>query len=99
MFENALLGAAFLREVDGLDAGLEIAITLSLPGSISRTYGLRQGISQSGIESIHFAPEKQLSSAFQHDLFFPPGQHIFARSVNESARCLDASRAGASCRG
>jgi amidophosphoribosyltransferase len=46
-------------------------------------------ISKSGIESIHFAPEKQLQQCiFEHVYFSRPDSIIFGRSVNESREML-----------
>src|SRR6059036_1133916 len=52
------------------------------PGEMAR-------ISKSGIESIHFAPEKQLQQCiFEHVYFSRPDSIIFGRSVNESREML-----------
>src|SRR6059036_92874 len=46
-------------------------------------------ITKSGIESIHFAPEKQLQQCiFKHVYFSRPDSIIFGRSVNESREML-----------
>jgi amidophosphoribosyltransferase len=46
-------------------------------------------ISRSGIESIHFAPEKQRQQCiFEHVYFARPDSIIFGRSVNESREAL-----------
>src|SRR5205814_1379316 len=46
-------------------------------------------ISKSGIESIHFAPEKQLQQCiFEHVYFSRPDSIIFGRSVNESRKIV-----------
>jgi amidophosphoribosyltransferase len=46
-------------------------------------------ISKSGIESIHFAPEKQHQQCiFEHVYFSRPDSIIFGRSVNESREML-----------
>src|SRR5438876_8003733 len=46
-------------------------------------------ISKSGIESIHFAPEKQLQQCiFEHVYFSRPDSIIFGRSVNQSREML-----------
>ncbi len=46
-------------------------------------------ISKSGIESIHFAPQKQLQQCiFEHVYFSRPDSIIFGRSVNESREML-----------
>jgi amidophosphoribosyltransferase len=46
-------------------------------------------ISRSGIESIHFAPEKQHQQCiFEHVYFARPDSIIFGRSVNESRETL-----------
>src|SRR5260370_35767042 len=46
-------------------------------------------ISKSGIESIHFAPEKQLQQCiFEHVYFSRPDSIIFGGSVNESREML-----------
>jgi amidophosphoribosyltransferase len=46
-------------------------------------------ISRSGIESIHFAPEKALQQCiFEHVYFARPDSIIFGRSVNESREAL-----------
>jgi amidophosphoribosyltransferase len=46
-------------------------------------------ISRSGVESIHFAPEKPLQQCiFEHVYFARPDSIIFGRSVNESREAL-----------
>src|SRR5712672_3068303 len=46
-------------------------------------------ISKSGLESIHFAPEKPLQQCiFEHVYFARPDSTIFGRSVNESREAL-----------
>jgi len=46
-------------------------------------------ISRSGIESIHFAPEKALQQCiFEHVYFARPDSIIFGRSVNDSREAL-----------
>ncbi|HEX4546492.1 MAG TPA: amidophosphoribosyltransferase [Candidatus Acidoferrum sp.] len=46
-------------------------------------------VSKSGIESIHFAPEKPLQQCiFEHVYFSRPDSMIFGRSVNESREML-----------
>jgi amidophosphoribosyltransferase len=46
-------------------------------------------ISRSGIESIHFAPEKQQQQCiFEHVYFSRPDSIVFGRSVNESREAL-----------
>jgi amidophosphoribosyltransferase len=46
-------------------------------------------ISRSGLESIHFAPEKPLKQCiFEHVYFARPDSIIFGRSVNESREAL-----------
>jgi amidophosphoribosyltransferase len=46
-------------------------------------------ISRSGLESIHFAPEKPLQQCiFEHVYFARPDSIIFGRSVNESREAL-----------
>src|SRR5437879_13770809 len=46
-------------------------------------------ISKSGIESIHFAPEKPYQQCiFEHVYFSRPDSIIFGRSVNESREML-----------
>ncbi len=46
-------------------------------------------ISKSGVESIHFAPEKPLQQCiFEHVYFSRPDSIIFGRSVNESREML-----------
>jgi len=48
-------------------------------------------ISRSGIESIHFAPEKPRQQCiFEHVYFARPDSIIFGRSVNESREALGA---------
>jgi amidophosphoribosyltransferase len=76
---DAWLGASETCAFDLLNAQYVREIE---PGEMVR-------ISRSGIESIHFAPEKPLQQCiFEHVYFARPDSIIFGRSVNESREAL-----------